>query len=89
MLYREIFIQYSLLELSATLACLNATFRGLAPSPSSGKSVLPEDGDRASPQNVAFKRANAAESREDYIESCRCESFKRNIRCLEYIILTY
>jgi hypothetical protein len=33
-------IQYSLLGLSAALARLNATFRGLAPSSSSGKTDL-------------------------------------------------
>jgi hypothetical protein len=36
---------------------LNTTFQGLAPSPSS---VLPEDGDGASPRNVVFKRVDAA-----------------------------
>jgi hypothetical protein len=34
-------IQYSLLGRSATLTCLNTTFRGLAPSPSSGKTGMP------------------------------------------------
>jgi hypothetical protein len=40
-------IQYSLLGRTAASSRLNTTFRGLAPSPSSGKSVLPEDGDGA------------------------------------------
>jgi hypothetical protein len=35
-----LYIQYSLLGLSAALARLNVTFRGLAPSPSSGKTNL-------------------------------------------------
>jgi hypothetical protein len=52
-------IQYSLLGRTAASARLN-TFRGLAPSPSSGKTVLPEDGDGASPRNVVFKRVDAA-----------------------------
>jgi hypothetical protein len=51
-------IQYSLLGRSAALTGLNTTFRGLAPSPSSGKT---EDGDGASPRNVVFKRVNAAD----------------------------
>jgi hypothetical protein len=46
--------QYSLLGRTAASIRLNTTFRGLAPSPSSGKAV----------------------AREDYIESCRRESFK-------------
>jgi hypothetical protein len=52
-------IQYSLLGRTAASTRLNTTFRGLAPSPSSGK-VLPEDGDGASPRNVVFKRVDAA-----------------------------
>jgi hypothetical protein len=56
-------IQYSLLGRTAASIRSNTTFRGLAPSPSSGKtdfSVLPEDGDGASPRNVVFKRIDAA-----------------------------
>jgi hypothetical protein len=44
-------LQYSFLGRTATSIRLNTTFRGLAPSPSSG-------------------------ARENYIESCRRESFK-------------
>jgi hypothetical protein len=33
-------------------------------------------GDGASPRNIVFKRVDAACAREDYIESCRRESFK-------------
>jgi hypothetical protein len=53
-------IQYSLLGWSAALTGLNATFRGLAPSPSSGRT---EDGDVASPRNVVrvFKPGNMAD----------------------------
>jgi hypothetical protein len=54
-------IQYSLLGRSAVLTGLNITFRGLAPSPTTGKTVLPEDGDGASPQNVVFKPVNSAD----------------------------
>jgi hypothetical protein len=50
-------IQYSLLGRTAASILLNTTFRGLVPSPSS---VLPEDGDGASPRNVVFKRIDAA-----------------------------
>jgi hypothetical protein len=50
-------IQYSLLGRTAASTRLNTTFRGLAPSPSSGKT---EDGDGASPRNVVFKRFDAA-----------------------------
>jgi hypothetical protein len=50
-------IQYSLLGRIAASTRLNTTFRGLAPSP---PSVLPEDGDGASPQNVVFEGVDAA-----------------------------
>jgi hypothetical protein len=53
-------IQYSLLGRRAASTRLNTTFRGLAPSLSSGKTDLPEDGDRASPRNVVFKWVDAA-----------------------------
>jgi hypothetical protein len=52
-------IQYSLLGRAAASTRLNTKFRGLAPSPSSGK-TLPEDGDGASPRNIVFKRVDAA-----------------------------
>jgi hypothetical protein len=64
--YREVsIIQYSLLGCTAASTRLNTTFQGLAPSPSSDKtdlfwSVLPEDGDGASPRNVVFKWIDAA-----------------------------
>jgi hypothetical protein len=45
-------IQYILLGRTAAPIRLNTTFRGL--------SVLPEDGDGASPRNVVFKRIDAA-----------------------------
>jgi hypothetical protein len=51
----------SLLGRSAALTRLNTPFRGLAPSPSSGKTDLPEDGHGASPLKVVIKRVNAAE----------------------------
>jgi hypothetical protein len=56
----ELFNGYSLLGRKAASIRLNTTFRGLAPSPSSGKTVLPEDGNGASPRNVVFKRTDAA-----------------------------
>jgi hypothetical protein len=49
--------QYSFLGRTAASIRLNTTFRGLAPSPSSGKT---EDGDGASPRNVVFKQIDAA-----------------------------
>jgi hypothetical protein len=52
--------QNSLLGRKAASTRLNTTFRGLAPSPSSGKTDLPEDGDGASLRNVVFKRIDAA-----------------------------
>jgi hypothetical protein len=53
-------IQYSLLGRTAALIRLNTTFRGLAPSPSSGKPFLHVDGDGASPRTVVYKRIDAA-----------------------------
>jgi hypothetical protein len=69
-------IQYSLLGPSAASTDLNTTFRGLAPSPSSGRTDLthhmgqtsgglnqfcPRMGKEPVPENVVFKSADAAD----------------------------
>jgi hypothetical protein len=63
-------IQYSFLGRAAASIRLNTTFRGFSlprqvekhgTDELYVKSVLPEDGDGASPRNVVFKRADAAE----------------------------
>jgi hypothetical protein len=58
-------IQYSLLGRTAESIRLNTTFRGLAPSPSSGKT-----------DTLYSNELTRLCTREDYIESCRRESFK-------------
>jgi hypothetical protein len=60
------YAQYSLLGHTAASIRLNTTFRGLAPSPSSGKMLYSNE--------LTWLCA-----REDYIESCRRESFKTYI----------
>jgi hypothetical protein len=64
--------QYSLLGRSAALIRLNTTFRGLAPSPSSGLRI----GTEPVPETLYSNELTRLCAREDYIESCRRESFK-------------
>jgi hypothetical protein len=73
-------IQYSLLGRSAALTRLNTTFRGLTSSPSSGKTDLNKFclrmGTESVPETLYLNELRRLSAREDYIESCRRESFK-------------
>jgi hypothetical protein len=70
-------IQYSLLGRTAASTRLNTTFRGLTPSPSSGKTnqFCLRMGTELVPETYSNKLTRLC-AREDYIESCRRESFK-------------
>jgi hypothetical protein len=82
--FRGDMIQYNLLGRTDALTRLNTTFWGLAPSPSSGRTDLPEDGDGASPRNVVFKRVNAA------VRPRRLYCISSNVvTSLEVILLKY
>jgi hypothetical protein len=63
-------IQYSLLGPSSALTALNTTFRGLAPSPSSGKTdqFCLRMGTDPVPETLYLKQLTRMIAREDYIE---------------------
>jgi hypothetical protein len=76
-------IQYSLLGRTAASIRLNTTFRGLAPSPSSGKTeklFCLRMGTELVPETLYSNELMRLCAREDYIESCRRESFKTYIK---------
>jgi hypothetical protein len=80
--------QYSLLGRTAASTRLNTTFRGLAPSPSSGKTDLTYCSELV-PETLYSKELTRLCAREGYIESCRRESFKtymlESVHFLRYI----
>jgi hypothetical protein len=61
-------IQYSLLGRTAALIRLNTTFRGLVPSPSSGKTVFLRMGTELVPETLYSNELTRLCAREDYIE---------------------
>jgi hypothetical protein len=70
--------QYSLLGRSAALTGLNTTFRGLTQSPSSGKTdqFCLRMGTELVPETLFVNELTRLIAQEDYIETCRRESFK-------------
>jgi hypothetical protein len=95
-----IIVQYSFLGRTAASIRLNTTFRGLAPSPSSGKTDLPYNssvpccmvnqfclrmGMEIVPETLYSNELTRLCSREDYIESCRRESFKTYIYIIVFL----
>jgi hypothetical protein len=80
-------IQYSLLGRSAALTGLNTAFRGLAPSPSSGKTDLPQFCPRMGmepvPETLYLNELTPLSVREDYIEyySSDCDIGRLRNKC--------
>jgi hypothetical protein len=73
-------LQYSHLGRTAASVRLNTTFRGLAPSPSSGFCL--RMGTELVPETLYSNELTRLCARENYIESCRRESFKTYISVL-------
>jgi hypothetical protein len=69
---------YSLLGRTAASIRLNTTFRGLAPSPSSGLRM----GAELIPETLYSNQLTRLCAREDYIELCRREGFKTYIKII-------